>query len=106
MQSSHVRILELTNAPELLALDAAWIVRVTFDLLLPAGNTGYREPLPGLASLGHPPMSIDSLSVDYSLAVAPVIVKVAHPFPWNFGGAHKPRQEMCSSPDLGTEPIL
>ena len=85
------RILKSANPTELLALNTSREVWVALDFLFPARHARNSQSFSRLASLGDTPMCIDRLSVDDRLAVAPVVVEVAHALSRNFGCPHKSR---------------
>jgi hypothetical protein len=74
----YVRILELAHAPKLLALNTTRIIRVTFDLLLPAGDARYGKSLSWFSGFGDTPMRIYHLSIYDRLAVGSIVIEIAH----------------------------
>lgn len=96
----YSRILKLAYPSKLLALNAPGIVRVALDLLLSARHARNSQPLAWLPSLGHPPVGIHRLPVDDRLAVAAVVVEVAHALARDLRRADKPGEEVSSRPDL------
>jgi hypothetical protein len=105
-ENLDLRVLELADASKLVTLDASRVVGIALDLLLPTGDAGDCQPLPGLPGLGDAPVRVDGLSVDDAFAVAAVVVEVAEPFTRYVGRSHKSGQEVGSCPDLWTEPVL
>lgn len=103
---ADLRILELAGPPKLLALNAARIIGVALDLLLTASHASDSQSLPRLSSLGHTPVSIDGLSINDTLTMAPIVVEVAESLPWNLCCPQKSRKKMRSGPDLGADSIL
>lgn len=101
-KKKNLRILKLANPSKLFTLHTPRVIRITLDLLLPTSHTGDGEPLAWLTRLGDPPVGIHGLAVNDRLAVAPVVVKVAHALTRKLGRPHEPREEVGPRPDLGT----
>lgn len=80
----YLRILELANPPELLALDAAWVVGIALDLLFSTSDASNCQPLSWFPCLRHTPMRIHNFAVDDCFAMRSIVVKVAHSFAWYF----------------------
>lgn len=100
------RILELADPSKFVALDTSRIVRVTFDLLLAAGNASNSKPLPRLARLRNTPVSVDRLAINDSLAVRPIVVEVADALARDFSLADKSRKEMSAGPNFRSKRVL
>lgn len=102
---SNIRVLEFAGPTKLFALNAARVVRVTLDFLLPTRHTGNGQPLPRLPRLCDTPVGINSLPVDNGLAMATVVVEVAQALSRHLRRSHKSGEKMCPRPDPGAEPI-
>jgi hypothetical protein len=74
------------------------IVRVTLDLLLPARNTGDREPLPWLPGLGDSPAGVYILPIYFSLAVTTIVIEVTQAFTGHGFCPYKSWKEAISIP--------
>ena len=102
----HLRIFELAHPPELLTLHTSWIIRITFDLLLPTSDTRDRQPLPRLPRLRYSPVSIHCLAINYGLAMRPIVIKITQSFAWNISLTNETRQELRSCPYLRSESVF
>lgn len=96
----YSRILELAYPSKFLTLNTPGIIRIALDLLLPARHARNSQPLTRLPSLGHPPVGIHRLPVDDRLAVAAVVVEIAHALARDLCRADEPGEEVGSGPDL------
>jgi hypothetical protein len=103
---SHLRIFEFTDAAEFLTLNASWVVRITLDLLLTTGHASDRQSLSRLPCLCHAPVGVDSFTVNDSLAMGPIIIKVAKTLARNLRRAHEPGEKVGSCPNLRAQSIL
>lgn len=99
-------IFKFAYSAKLLTLNAAGKVGIALDLLFATGYASNSEPFPGFASLGDTPMGIYCFSVNHCLAVTTIVVKIAHSLSGYFGCPHKSREEVGSSPDLGTKSVF
>jgi hypothetical protein len=77
MMKMDLRILELANPSEFLALNAPRVIRITLDLLLAASNTRYCESLSWLSRLCNSPVRVDSLAINVGLAMRAIVIEVA-----------------------------
>lgn len=102
----NLRILEPADPPELLALNASRIIRITFDFLLPTSHASDRKSLARLASLGDSPMRVDCFAIDDGLTVAAVIVEITQAFALDFSGFDESRQKVAARPNLGAQAVL
>lgn len=102
----NLRILKLADPSKFVTLDTPGVVRVAFYLLFAAGNACNSEPLSWLARFRNTPVCVDVLAVNYSLTVRPIVVEVADSLTRNLSLANKSREEMSTSPNLGSKRVL
>ena len=91
MDTRHLRILELAESAELLALHAFRVVGITLDLLLTTGQTSDGETLARLARLGDAPVCRDGLAIDESLAMRAIVIEVTRAFTGHLSLTEKSR---------------
>lgn len=77
---SHLRALKPALPSRLLTLVALWQVRLTLDLLLPAGKAGLCQSLSRLSSLSYTPIRIHRHTVNGLGTMGPVSVDVTPAF--------------------------
>lgn len=104
--SSNSRVFELADSSKLFTLNASRIVWIALDLLFSASNAGNGEPFARFASFGYSPVSIHGFTIDNSLAMASIVVKIAHALTRDFCFTDEAWQEVRSGPNLWAEAIF
>lgn len=77
----HLRAFKTTFSPRFLTLVTLWRIRLTFNFLFSARNTGLRQPFPRLARLGQTPVWINWLTVNEFRTVRIISEDVANTLP-------------------------